>query len=95
MRMVAVKIARLIHSPEHFDSIVDIAGYAKTMALILDRRSNGSGNKKAKHAEAQKRYTLKQQERGAKRMCVWVPEGREVEFNLAVKKVKTWLDITH
>jgi len=40
LRMVAVKIARLIHSPEHLDSIVDIAGYAKTMALILDRRSN-------------------------------------------------------
>ncbi len=47
-----------------------------------------AATKKAKHAEAQKRYTQKQQERGAKRMCVWVPEGREVEFNLAVKKLK-------
>ena len=47
LRMVAVKIARLIHSPEHLDSIVDIAGYAKTMALILDRRRNGSGNEKS------------------------------------------------
>ena len=45
-------------------------------------------SKAVKHAIAQKRYTLKQQERGAKRMCVWVPEGREVEFNLAIKKLK-------
>ena len=54
-----------------------------------------AATKKAKHAEAQKRYTQKQQERGARRMCVWVPEGREVEFNLAVKKLKrSWTSRT-
>lgn len=38
--MIAVKIARLIQTPSHFDSWVDIAGYARTAILVLDRREN-------------------------------------------------------
>ena len=47
-----------------------------------------AATKKAKHAEAQKRYTQKQQKRGAKRMCVWVPDGK-------MKLTKTFFSYTH
>lgn len=46
--MVQVKIARLLNSPEHHDSIVDLAGYANTYAMILERI------KKEKQDELQK-----------------------------------------
>lgn len=35
--MVQVKIARLLNTPEHHDSIVDLAGYANTYAMILEK----------------------------------------------------------
>jgi hypothetical protein len=35
--MVQVKIARLLNTPNHRDSVVDIAGYANTYGMILDR----------------------------------------------------------
>ena len=35
--MIQVKVARLLNSPEHVDSIVDIAGYANTYNMILER----------------------------------------------------------
>lgn len=34
--MIQVKIARLLNSPNHIDSVIDIAGYAKTYSLILE-----------------------------------------------------------
>jgi len=39
LRMICVKVSRLIHSPDHLDSIIDIAGYARTMCMIIDRRN--------------------------------------------------------
>lgn len=36
LQMICVKIARLIHTPSHIDSIIDIAGYARTCVMILD-----------------------------------------------------------
>lgn len=36
--MIAIKMARLIETPDHLDSIFDIAGYARTMCMIHDRR---------------------------------------------------------
>lgn len=36
LEMIGVKMARLVHSPAHIDSVVDIAGYARTIAMILD-----------------------------------------------------------
>jgi hypothetical protein len=36
---ICIKIARLIQSPSHFDSWLDIAGYARCAVMILDRRN--------------------------------------------------------
>lgn len=36
--MIAVKISRLCHSKKH-DSIVDIAGYARTLELVIEYES--------------------------------------------------------
>jgi hypothetical protein len=38
MDMICVKLARLINHPSHFDSILDVAGYCRTMTMIMDRR---------------------------------------------------------
>lgn len=35
--MIQVKIARLLNTPAHRDSIVDIAGYANTYAMIAEK----------------------------------------------------------
>jgi len=35
--MIQVKIARLLNTPEHIDSIVDIAGYANTYNMVLEK----------------------------------------------------------
>jgi len=38
LEMIADKMARLCHSPEHLDSWIDIAGYARTAVMIMERR---------------------------------------------------------
>lgn len=38
LEMTAVKMDRLVMSPYHLDSIIDIGGYARCMAMIIDRR---------------------------------------------------------
>lgn len=38
MEMICDKLARLQHSPEHLDSWIDIAGYARTAVMVLDER---------------------------------------------------------
>jgi hypothetical protein len=35
--MCQVKIARLLNTPNHHDSIVDLAGYANTYAMTLEK----------------------------------------------------------
>lgn len=45
LKMVAVKIARLIQTPDHVDSVEDIAGYARTIAMIQDEREKRFGLK--------------------------------------------------
>lgn len=35
--MICTKMARLIHTPDHLDSWIDIAGYARTAVMVLDR----------------------------------------------------------
>lgn len=41
LEMICVKMARLINAPDHLDSFIDIAGYARTGVMCLDRgRSN-------------------------------------------------------
>lgn len=37
--MVALKVSRLVNTPGHRDSLVDLAGYARTLEMIQDRRS--------------------------------------------------------
>ena len=34
--LIDLKVARLCHDPQHFDSITDIAGYAAILAELLD-----------------------------------------------------------
>ena len=38
LEMIGVKMARLCTSPHHVDSVVDIAGYARTIVMILDEQ---------------------------------------------------------
>jgi hypothetical protein len=35
--MILVKVARLAQTPTHVDSMIDIAGYARCIAMIADR----------------------------------------------------------
>lgn len=37
LEMIAVKIARLVQTPDHLDSWIDIAGYARTGVMVTDR----------------------------------------------------------
>jgi hypothetical protein len=37
--MVLVKLSRLVQTPDHHDSIVDIAGYARTYEMVLERKT--------------------------------------------------------
>jgi hypothetical protein len=44
LEMIAVKMCRLIQTPDHADSIDDIMGYAKTIHMIhAERKSRGWG----------------------------------------------------
>lgn len=36
--MIQVKISRLLNTPDHIDSVIDIAGYAKCYGMILERK---------------------------------------------------------
>ena len=40
--MIIVKVARLIQTPDHLDSWVDLAGYSRCGAMILNDRSEDS-----------------------------------------------------
>ena len=46
---IAVKLSRICHSPAHYDSWLDIAGYARTVMMILDRQK---AEREAAEAEA-------------------------------------------
>lgn len=39
--MMQVKIARLLNTPDHIDSVIDIAGYANTYAMMLEKINEG------------------------------------------------------
>jgi len=40
LEMICVKMARLCQSPNHYDSALDIAGYARTIMMVLDEEEN-------------------------------------------------------
>jgi len=35
--MIQVKVARLLNTPDHYDSILDIAGYANTYNMVVEK----------------------------------------------------------
>lgn len=39
LQEICTKLSRLIQSPDHFDSWLDIAGYARCAVMILDKRN--------------------------------------------------------
>jgi hypothetical protein len=39
--MIVTKVARLIQTPGHLDSWVDVAGYSRCGVMVLDDRQNG------------------------------------------------------
>ena len=39
LNMIAVKMTRLAISPDHIDSAIDIAGYARTICMIIDEQA--------------------------------------------------------
>jgi len=41
LEMIAVKLCRLIENPHHVDSLVDIAGYARTACMVIDAKKEG------------------------------------------------------
>ncbi len=38
LEMICVKIARLIQTPDHLDSWVDVMGYARTGVMVTDKK---------------------------------------------------------
>jgi hypothetical protein len=44
LEMMCVNMARLVETPDHYDSVLDVAGYAKTILMILDEREKRSGS---------------------------------------------------
>lgn len=43
LEMICVKVARLVESPAHVDSFIDIAGYARCGVMCLDRKDQADG----------------------------------------------------
>lgn len=41
--MLATKLARLVQSPHHYDSWLDIAGYARTALMVIDTQDEKEG----------------------------------------------------
>ena len=46
LTMIQAKVSRLIGNPNHLDSIIDIAGYARTMAMVLQKRADDAKAKR-------------------------------------------------
>jgi len=61
MEMVAVKLARLVENPYHFDSWLDVAGYARTACMVLDRMQQNTNEGKPLHDEVV--YATRRQDR--------------------------------
>ena len=41
MEMIADKLTRLTNKPDHYDSWLDVAGYARTALMVLDHSPTG------------------------------------------------------
>ena len=51
LNMIAVKITRLVNNPYHFDSWVDIAGYARTACMAIDKMNEKEADAPEKATE--------------------------------------------
>jgi hypothetical protein len=60
MCMVALKLARLCHSPNHRDSMIDIAGYANCMDLIRQRNEEIKNGKTSKPGQPKPSDSLRE-----------------------------------
>ncbi len=45
LEQICIKLARLCETPDHFDSILDIGGYARTMCMALDEGEERNANR--------------------------------------------------
>lgn len=54
LEMLCVKMARLINTPTHLDSWVDIAGYARTACMVIDYKETTNANKEDRFQEQRK-----------------------------------------
>lgn len=52
IEMIMVKLARLIKSPEHYDSWLDIAGYSRTACMVMDKRKSFAAGRTVKFSAA-------------------------------------------
>ena len=56
--MIATKVVRLVQTPDHLDSWIDVAGYARCGVMLLDeRRSQPAPPEKEKTAKKKKPVT--------------------------------------
>src|SRR3990172_2603820 len=55
--MIQVKIARLLVTPNHRDSLVDIAGYANTYAMVLERSQSENDCSQSEHTKLENDHT--------------------------------------
>lgn len=39
LEMICVKVCRLVETPDHLDSLIDIAGYTRTVCMAIDKRN--------------------------------------------------------
>ncbi|MEQ1541831.1 MAG: DUF6378 domain-containing protein [Novosphingobium sp.] len=42
LAMIVTKVARLVQTPDHLDSWVDVAGYSRCGVMLLDERQSGA-----------------------------------------------------
>jgi hypothetical protein len=45
LAMIVTKVARLVQTPNHLDSWVDVAGYARCGVMLLNDREEGAGTR--------------------------------------------------
>lgn len=48
LAMIVTKVARLVQTPDHLDSWVDVAGYSRCGVMLLDERQNGAHDVKGR-----------------------------------------------
>ncbi len=49
--MIVTKVARLVQTPTHLDSWVDVADYARCGAMLLDDRANSARSARSANGE--------------------------------------------